>query len=90
MEDYIKCELICGGSPRHINTLSNLYIVAVHYTHINTHYVLLLLLTAPILEDQLQLYSRTCNIAQENTTAEDILIENQLRPPLDMKIVDQE
>ena len=37
MEDYIKCEPIGGGSPRHINTISNLYIVAVHYTHINIH-----------------------------------------------------
>ena len=27
MEDYIKCELIGGGSPRHINTFSNLLIV---------------------------------------------------------------
>ena len=35
MEDYIKCELIGGGSPRHLNTFSNSYIVAVHYTHIN-------------------------------------------------------
>ena len=32
MEDYIKCELIGRGSPRHLNTFSNLYIVAVHYT----------------------------------------------------------
>ena len=34
MEDYIKCELVGGGSPRHLNTFSNLFIVAVHYTHI--------------------------------------------------------
>ena len=33
MEDYIKCELIGGGSPRHLNTFSNLLIVAVHYTN---------------------------------------------------------
>ena len=36
VEDYIKCELIGGGSPRHLNTFSNLFIVAVHYTHSNT------------------------------------------------------
>ena len=41
-------ELIGGGSARHLNTFSNLFIVAVHYTHINTCYVLLLLLTAPM------------------------------------------
>ena len=28
----IKCELIGGGSPRHLNTFSNLFITAVHYT----------------------------------------------------------
>ena len=66
-----NCKLIGGGSPRHLNTFSNLFIVAVHYTHqhmlcivaivdcthlyhvvhytlINTCYVLLLLLTAPM------------------------------------------
>ena len=31
--DYIKCELIGGGSLRHLNTFSNLFIVAEHYTH---------------------------------------------------------
>ena len=31
MENYIKCELTGGGSPRHLNTFSNLFIV-VHYT----------------------------------------------------------
>ena len=36
MEDCIKCELIGGGSPRHSNTFSNLFIVAVHYTYIIT------------------------------------------------------
>ena len=34
MEDYIKCELIGGGSPRYLNTIYNSLIVAVHYTHI--------------------------------------------------------
>ena len=48
MEDYIKCELIDGVSLRYLNTFSNLFIVAVHYTHINTCYVFLLLLTVPI------------------------------------------
>ena len=33
--------------------------------------------------------SRTYNITQENTTA-DILVEDQLWPPLDMVTVDQE
>ena len=47
MGDYIKCELSVGGSPRYLNTFSNLFIVSVHYTHINKCYVLLLLLTVP-------------------------------------------
>ena len=39
MEDYSKCELIGGGSPRHLNTFSNLFIIAIHYTaHIKTCY----------------------------------------------------
>ena len=33
VEDNIKSELIGGGYPRHLNTFSNLFIVAVHYTH---------------------------------------------------------
>ena len=48
MEDYIKCELIGGGSPRDIETFSNMFIVAVRYTHANTCYAMLLLLTVPI------------------------------------------
>ena len=40
--DNIKCELIGGGSPKHLNTFSNLIVVAVHYTHIYAGYVLLL------------------------------------------------
>ena len=44
VEDYIKCKLIGGGSPRHLNSIANLFIVAEHYTHINTCYALLLLL----------------------------------------------
>ena len=30
MEDYITCELIGGESPRHLNTFSNLFVVATH------------------------------------------------------------
>ena len=41
-------ELMGGGSPRHLNTLSNWFTVAVHHTRINTCYVLLLLLTGPM------------------------------------------
>ncbi len=63
-EGYIKCKLSDGGSPRHLNTFSNLFIVAVHYTHQGMS----LLLTAPI-QGQLQLPSKTSNITQENTTA---------------------
>ena len=33
MEDYIKCELMGGGFPSVLNTFSNLFIVAVHYTY---------------------------------------------------------
>ena len=42
MKDYNKCEKIGGGSPRYLNTFSNLFIVAVYYTPINTCHVLLL------------------------------------------------
>ena len=58
MEDYIKCELIGGGSPRHLNTFLTclLLLYTTHistramcccytYTHINTCYVLLLYTT---------------------------------------------
>ena len=44
MEYCINYELIGGGSPRHLNIFSSLYIVDIHYTHSNTCYVLLLLL----------------------------------------------
>ena len=37
MEDYIKCDLIGRGSPRHLKTFSNLFIVVVHYTHVYQH-----------------------------------------------------
>ena len=30
MEDYIKCELRGEGSPRHLDTFSNLFIVSTH------------------------------------------------------------
>ena len=32
MADYIKCELIGGGSPRHLETCSNLFIATVNCT----------------------------------------------------------
>ena len=36
VEDYTKCELIGGESPRHLNTSSSLYIVAiVDCTHVH-------------------------------------------------------
>ena len=33
MEDYIKCELIGGVSPGHLNSFSNLFIVGLYATH---------------------------------------------------------
>ena len=30
MEDYVKCELINGGSPRYLNTFSNCLLLTVH------------------------------------------------------------
>ena len=33
-----KSELSSGGSPRLLNTFSNLFIVAIHYTCINCMY----------------------------------------------------
>ena len=71
-EDYIKCEQIGGGSPRHLNNLSYLFIV--DCTHVGSANSFLRGLG---------------NIAKENTTA-DILIEDQLWPPLDTVTVDQE
>ena len=47
MEDYIKCELIGGGSLRHLNTFSNLYIVAVHCTH-QSMLCIVVVLTVPM------------------------------------------
>ena len=47
MEDYIKCEPISGMSLKYLNSFSNSFIITVQYTHINTCYVLLLLLTTP-------------------------------------------
>ena len=34
VEDYIKCELIVGGSPRYLNTFSNLFNCCLCSTHI--------------------------------------------------------
>ena len=62
MEDYIKCELIGGGSPRHLIIIvyykhikSMLCVVAivdctnvVHYKIIRTYHILLQFLTAPM------------------------------------------
>ena len=62
VEDYIKCELSGGGSPRHLNSFSNLSIVAVHYTHINTCYVLLLWVTVPMYTMLSTTIIRTYNI----------------------------
>ena len=70
MEDYIKCERIGGGSLAHLNTFSNLSIVAVHYTlikhvmyccivdstHVHHAVYYKLLLTA-LMQGQLQLAS---------------------------------
>ena len=52
MEDYIKCEQIGGKSPRYINTFSNLFIVAVHYTH---HYMLCVVAIGGCTHEQLEL-----------------------------------
>ena len=93
---------------RYLNTFSNLifnffFLLLLYTTHINTHYVLLLMLTVPMytmlsrisnipylvanvdctLTGSATLPFRTSNISQENTAA-DILIEDQLWPPLDM------
>ena len=65
MEDYIKYELFGGESPRHLSFL----LLALHYTHINTCYILLLLLTVPMYA-QLASFG---NIAQENTTADTLV-----------------
>ena len=59
MKDYIKCELIGGWSPRHLNTVSTC-LVGVHNTHINMCYVLLLLLTVPM-------YTMTSTTENQNT-----------------------
>ena len=46
MEDYTKCVLIGGESPRHsLKHFLTSSMLAVHYTYSNTCYVLLLLLT---------------------------------------------
>ena len=33
MENYIKCGLISGGSPRYLNTFSNFVLLVVHNTY---------------------------------------------------------
>ena len=87
------CELIGGGSPRHLNSFSNLkniyiYFVAEHYTHQYT-LCIVAIITAPKIKVGYSFHCGLGNIAQENITA-DILIEDQLQPPLDMITVDQE
>ena len=74
-EDHIKCELIGGVSPSHLLLLST--------THINTCYVLLLFLTVPIEVSTTTSFEGLGNIARESI-AEDILVEDQLMPPLDL------
>ena len=85
-----------------IRAFSAFLLLAVHYTHINTCHVLLLLLTVSVyamLSRISEHYISCCcdcfhlrelgNIAQENTAA-DILIADQLQPPLDKVKVYQE
>ena len=45
MEDYNKCKLSGGGSPRHLNTFSNLFLL-LYTTHISTHYVCIVAIVA--------------------------------------------
>ena len=81
MEDYIKCELIGGRSPRYLNTFlklvycccTHIYLYIVDCTHV---------VSARFLQG-------LGSIAQENTTA-GILVEDELGPPLDMLTVEQE
>ena len=90
----------CWLYTTHINTCYVLLLLlAVHYTHQHmlcivaivdcthvhpvVHYHTLLLLLTTTMQGQLQPLWRTCNSAHKNTTA-DILVEDQLRPTLDM------
>ena len=34
MDDHIKYELIGGGSPRYLDSFSNLFVLAVHYINV--------------------------------------------------------
>ena len=45
MEDYNKCKLSGGVSPRHLNTFSNLFLL-LYTTHISTHYVCIVAIVA--------------------------------------------
>ena len=46
---YIKCELISGASPRHLNTFCHFFIYCWQYsTHISIHVMNCLLLTVPM------------------------------------------
>ena len=98
-KEDIKSELIGGGSLRHLNTLSNLKknlyqntlcivaIVDCSHVHLVVHQnipCLVAVVTAPS-----SLLRGLDNITPENATV-DILIKDQLRPPLDIATVDQE
>ena len=71
----------------HINTCCIAAIVAVHYTHSYTCYALLLLLLYTY-SVSYSLLKGLGNILWENTKA-NVLIEDQLWPPLDVVTVDQ-
>ena len=90
MEDYIKCELIHGGSPRHLNTLKkNQLLYCCCTAHISTHAIhcyCCFNCTGSVSVPasfwiNLHFHRGLGNIVQENTTA-DILVEIQPQPPL--------
>ena len=81
MDDYIVCELIGGGSPR-VTCLLLLF-----NAHISTHAMYCCYCWLDLCRVSYSLLRGLGNIAQENTTA-DILVEDQLRSPLDMATVD--
>ena len=58
MEDYIKYELIGGGSPRYLKRSSNLSIVG-STLHTYQHYVVLILLTVSMHTAQFKTWEHT-------------------------------
>ena len=90
VEVHTKSELSGGGSLRHLNTFSNLSDVTVHYTHQHVLCNVAISDYTHVHHKIIRTYHRVSysfplglgNIAQENTTA-DILVEDQLWPPLD-------